>query len=132
MATKSHVQAPSQDTREVSALPPGVHIPDLDVVKAYVDDPLVFNVITPRLAEQMNTYTVIGASNAGRIKAPVLIQFGSLDTALSGQKELFDTIGAPDKTFKRYDGLKHEVYNELPQDRARVLSDMRTWLEAHV
>lgn len=120
---KIHVKSP---------LPPEFISRDLDVVKAYVDDPLVFNVITPRLAEQMNTYTVIGASNAGRIKAPVLIQFGSLDTALSGQKELFDTIGAPDKTFKRYDGLKHEVYNELPQDRARVLSDLRTWLEAHV
>ncbi|MRR39249.1 alpha/beta hydrolase [bacterium] len=120
---KIHVKSP---------LPPEFISRDMDVVRAYVDDPLVFNIITPRLAEQMNTYTEIGASNSGKIKTPVLIQFGSLDTALSGQKELFDTIGAADKTFKRYEGLKHEVYNELPPDRAKVLSDLRTWLDAHV
>lgn len=120
---KIHVKSP---------LPPEFISRDMDVVKAYVDDPLVFNVITPRLAEQMNTYTSIGASNAGRIKIPVLIQYGSIDTSFSGQKELFDAIGAADKTFKRYEGLKHEVYNELPPDRAKVLADLRTWLDAHV
>lgn len=115
-----------------SPLPPEFISRDKDVVKAYIDDPLVFNVITPRLAEQMNTYTLIGASNAGKINMPALVQFGSLDTAFSGQKELFETIGARDKTFKRYEGLKHEVYNELPSDRATVLSDLRTWLDARL
>ncbi len=115
-----------------SPLPPEFISRDKDVVKAYIDDPLVFNVITPRLAEQMNTYTLIGASNAGKIKMPALVQFGSLDTAFSGQKELFETIGSADKTFKRYEGLKHEVYNELPTDREKVLSDLRTWLDARV
>lgn len=129
-------------TKVLSKLLPKIHVKsplpaefisrDMDVVQAYKNDPLVFNVITPRLAEQMNTYTVIGASNAGKIKMPVLIQFGSLDTALSGQKELFETIGATDKTFKRYEGLKHEVYNELPPDRATVLSDLRAWLDARL
>jgi len=120
---KIHVKSP---------LPPEFISRDKDVVKAYIDDPLVFNVITPRLAEQMNTYTVIGSSNAGKIKMPVLIQYGSLDTALSGQKELYDTIGAKDKTFKRYEGLKHEVYNELPKDRATVLSDLKNWITARL
>lgn len=120
---KIHVKSP---------LPPEFISRDADVVRAYINDPLVFNVITPRLAEQMNTYTAIGASNAGMIKAPVLIQFGSLDTALSGQKELFDAIGSADKTFRRYEGLKHEVYNELPTDRAKVLADLRTWLDSHL
>ncbi len=120
---KIHVKSP---------LPPEFISRDPDVVKAYVDDPLVFNVITPRLAEQMNTYTLIGAANAGMIKAPVLIQYGSLDSALSGEKELFEAIGATDKTIKCYAGLKHEVYNELPADRATVLSHLRSWLDAHV
>ena len=115
-----------------SPLPPEFISRDTEVVKAYVDDPLVYNVITPRLAHEMNRYVVIGAQNAFKIKMPVLIQLGSQDTAFSGQKELFEMIGATDKTFKRYEGLKHEVYNELPADRAKVLADLRIWLDSHI
>jgi alpha-beta hydrolase superfamily lysophospholipase len=115
-----------------SPLPPDFISRDPDVVKAYVDDPLVYDVITPRLAEQMQKYQAIGAGNARRITMPVLIQQGSRDTSFSGQQELLDAIGAADKTFKLYEGLKHEVYNELPADRARVLADLRTWLDSHI
>ena len=47
-------------------------------------------------------------------------------------KLLFEMVGAKDKTFKLYEGLKHEVYNELAQDRIKVLQDLRLWLDAHV
>ena len=129
-------------TRILSSLLPSIHVKsplppefisrDPEVVRAYVEDPLVYNVITPRLAHEMNRYVVIGAQNAGRIQIPVLIQLGSRDTAFSGQKELFEMVGAKDKTFKLYEGLKHEVYNELLEDRTRVLADLRTWLDKHV
>lgn len=129
-------------TRILSSLLPSIHVKsplppefisrDPEVVRAYVEDPLVYNVITPRLAHEMNRYVVIGAQNAGRIQIPVLIQLGSRDTAFSGQKELFEMVGAKDKTFKPYEGLKHEVYNELLEDRTRVLADLRTWLDKHV
>ncbi len=115
-----------------SPLPPEFISRDKTVVKAYIDDPLVYNVITPRLAYEMNRFVVIGAQNSVNIKVPVLIQLGSKDTAFSGQKELFEMVGAKDKTFKLYEGLKHEVYNELPVDRARVLADLKSWLDAHV
>ena len=129
-------------TRILSRLLPSIHVKsplppefisrDPEVVKAYVEDPLVYNVITPRLAHEMNRYVVIGAENSGEIQIPVLIQLGSRDTAFSGQKELFEMVGAKDKTFKLYEGLKHEVYNELAQDRIKVLQDLRLWLDAHV
>ncbi|MDP2855178.1 MAG: lysophospholipase [Smithellaceae bacterium] len=115
-----------------SPLPPEFISRDMDVVKAYVNDPLVYNVITPRLAHEMNRYVVIGAQNAYKIQIPVLIQLGSRDTAFSGQKELFEMIGAKDKTFKLYEGLKHEVYNELAADRMKVLADLRFWLDGHL
>ena len=129
-------------TRVLSGILPSIHVKsplppefisrDPEVVKAYVDDPLVYNVITPRLAHEMNRYVVIGAEHASTIKIPVLIQLGSKDTAFSGQKELFEKIGAGDKTFKRYEGLRHEVYNELAADRAIVLADLHAWLDAHL
>ncbi len=115
-----------------SPLPPEFISRDMDVVKAYVNDPLVYNVITPRLAHEMNRYVVIGAKNASKIEVPVLIQLGSRDTAFSGQRELFEMIGAKDKTYRLYEGLKHEVYNELAEDRAKVLADLRSWLDSHL
>lgn len=45
--------------------------------------------------------------------------------------ELFDLAGAKNKTFKRYEGLKPEVYNERPEDRVKVLADLRSWLDSH-
>jgi len=115
-----------------SPLPPEFLSRDMNVVKAFVDDPLTYDVITPRLAHEMNRYALIGTQNACKITVPVLIQLGSRDTAFSGQCELFDRMGARDKTFSLYEGLRHEVYNELPADRARVLADLREWLDRHV
>ena len=61
-----------------------------------------------------------------------MIQHGSADTSFSGQQELIDSITAPDKTFKLYEGLRHEVYNELIADRDKVLSDLHAWLDNHL
>lgn len=129
-------------TKILSRLLPGIHVKsplppefisrDAEVVKAYVNDPLVYNVITPRLAEQMQTYLLIGAAKTQRISLPVLIQQGSADTSFSGQQELLDGIASKDKTYKLYEGLRHEVYNELPGDRAKVLSDLHAWLDRHL
>lgn len=115
-----------------SPLPPDFISRDPDVVKAYVDDPLVYDIITPRLAEQMYTYLAKGFEDASRIKLPVLIQCGSSDTSFSGQEDLYNRIDSKDKTIHIYEGLKHEVYNELLDDRAKVLGDLHTWVDKHV
>jgi len=114
-----------------SGLPPEFISRDPDVVKAYVDDPLTYDVITPRLAEQMYTYLDLGFSKAGNINIPVLIQCGSADTSFSGQEELYNAMTSNDKTIKIYEGLKHEVYNELEEDRKLVLKDLHNWLNEH-
>lgn len=115
-----------------SPLPPEFISRDPETVKAYVDDPMVYNVITPRLGEQLNTYIVLNARDAHKVKLPVLIQYGSQDTSFSGQEDLYTALGSADKTIKRYQGLKHEVYNELIEDRKVVLGDLHTWLDNHL
>lgn len=105
---------------------------DPEVVQAYIDDPLTYNVITPRLANEMYVFLDKGARNAGQITLPVLVQCGSEDISFSGQQQFADSLGSTDKTFKLYQGLKHEVYNELPEDRDKVLSDLLTWLNVHI
>jgi len=129
-------------TRILSHLVPGIHVKsplpadfisrDPEVVKAYVADPLVYDVITPRLGEQLQTYNERGYRNANRLVMPTLIQYGSEDTSFKGQNDLFQAVGASDKTIKVYEGCRHEVYNELPEARARVLSDLHAWLDKHL
>jgi len=115
-----------------STLPPDFISRDPEVVKAYVEDPYVYDIITPRLGEQMMTYNTIGYDNAGKLTMPTLIQYGTEDTSFSGQNDFFRAVGASDKTIKAYEGFRHEVYNELPQDRARALNDLHTWLDKHL
>jgi len=114
-----------------SVLPPDFISRDPDVVKAYVDDPLTYDVITPRLAEQMYTYLDLSYNESDRVQIPVLIQCGSADTSFSGQEKLYNRIRSEDKTIKIYEGLKHEVYNELKEDRKKVLNHLHSWLNDH-
>lgn len=115
-----------------SPLPPEVISHDPVEVRAYVNDPLVSTTITPRLVEQINAYLESGVKGLCALTLPVLIQFGSEDTSFRGQEELFRDIGARDKTFFRYDGLRHEVYNELIEGRTRALADLRVWMNNHL
>ena len=115
-----------------SPLDPNFISRDKDVVKAYIEDPYVFEVLSPRLGEQMNTYLLIGAGKVKDVKTPVLIQIGAEDRSFSGKQELFDNFGSTDKKIYLYEGLRHEVYNELIEDRKKVLSDLHKWLNAHI
>jgi len=39
-----------------------------------------------------------------------------------------EAAASGDRTVKVYDGLLHEVLNELPEDRARVHDDLASWV----
>ena len=41
-------------------------------------------------------------------------------------------LAAKDKTLHFYDGLYHEVYNELAPDRKKVLDDLENWIIGRV
>lgn len=106
---------------------------DKEAVKAYMEDPLVhYKKITVKLATIMfesfqNTITFVG-----NLKLPVLIQKGAADEAMKGTDELKAAFKTTDFTFNKYDGLYHEIYNELEKDREKVLKDLSSWLENHM
>ena len=80
---------------------------DPEVVKNYKADPLV---------------------NADKITA----RLGSEDKLIKGSDELDNLFKMHDKTIKIYEGLYHEVYNEIEKDRRIVLNDLRDWLDSHI
>ncbi len=106
---------------------------DPAVVKAYLDDPLVYNgKVTARLgAEMLKTMEQL-ALVSFMITLPVLIVQGGADRLVdpAGARTFHDRIGSKDKTLTIYDGLYHEVFNE--PEHPRVLADVQAWIEARL
>lgn len=105
---------------------------DPTVVEAYKNDPMIFSHITFRLGAEMSSAIAKLPTMISMIKLPILFQCGGADTLITGTEELFCHVTSPDKTLKIYNGLYHEVYNELEEDRTRVLSDLEEWLNKHL
>jgi alpha-beta hydrolase superfamily lysophospholipase len=106
---------------------------DPEVVKAYVNDPLVFHGKTPaRLAAEMLKAMLHVTAEAEKISLPFIALQGSADRLVnpSDAQLLYDKASSKDKTIKIYQGLYHEVFNE--PERAVVLKDVETWLKAHI
>jgi alpha-beta hydrolase superfamily lysophospholipase len=106
---------------------------DPEVVKAYVNDPLVFHAKTPaRLAAEMLKAMLRVTAEAGKITIPFIAVQGSADKLVDpgGIRILENKTSSLDKTIKVYDGLYHEVFNE--PERQIVLKDVENWLDAHL
>jgi alpha-beta hydrolase superfamily lysophospholipase len=68
-------------------------------------------------------------ARAPEVKLPLLLLQGDQDGAVdpAATREFFEKAGSPDKTFKLYPGLYHEIMNET--ERAQVMEDIVAWLE---
>ncbi|WP_455463272.1 alpha/beta hydrolase [Candidatus Hodarchaeum mangrovi] len=109
---------------------------DPEVVKAYQEDPYVHaEKITIRLAGEITKH-VDGLKDVYKnLTLPLLVQCGSEDSLMKikyFKDDLTNIFKMEDKKIKIYDGLYHEVYNELENDRIKVLKDLTDWLEQHV
>lgn len=125
--------------RMLSALIPKVGLVSLEaegvsrdpaVVKAYLEDPLVYRgKMTARLGAEMLGAMERVRAEANRIHLPLLILQGGADRLVdpSGAQMLYEKVASPDKKLIVYEGFYHEVFNEPQHDR--VLSDVEQWLE---
>ena len=94
-------------------------------------DPLRLTVTTPRWFFGCQAAQQALAGRGREITVPVLMTGGSADPVVStpAGKAFFETIGSSDKTYKEYDGYRHELLNEL--GREQVLNDISQWISAH-
>lgn len=104
---------------------------DPDVVRAYVEDPLVFHRPLPAgtVAEFLNRAATL-PGEVSAITAPTLLMYGTADGLCNPQGAVLvsERIGATDLTTIPYEGLYHEILNEPEQQR--VLDDLSGWLAA--
>lgn len=117
---------------DAPGIPPSAVSRDPSIVKAYAEDPLVFNENVPPECTATVMLTAQRAFEAAAsVTIPVLLIHGGADPIAdaSGSRDMRDALASPDKTLKVYDGLYHEVFNEPERDD--VIADVIGWLNAH-
>jgi lysophospholipase len=104
---------------------------DEAVAEAYRRDPWVQGDVTVGWAlEFLDALRELRGGGAAAITCPMLILHGEEDTIANpeGARWLAENAGARERKLIIYPGLKHELHNELPEDRARVFADIGAWL----
>jgi lysophospholipase len=103
---------------------------DPEVVRAYVEDPLVFKNMTMSLAgELMDAVARTGAS-AARVRTPLLMLHGALDPLCpaAGTQRFYDALTVEPREIRIYPELRHEIFNEPEQ--VSVFEDVLAWVRA--
>jgi len=101
---------------------------DQAVVEAYVTDPLVHHVAPARWAAEMMAAQGAALTAASRVTLPLLVLYGDDDAVADPAyaEAFFAAAGSTDKTRLHYEGLYHELFNEV--DREPVFADVAAWL----
>jgi alpha-beta hydrolase superfamily lysophospholipase len=101
---------------------------DPATVKAYVDDPLVHDRVTPRLARFIVDAGRYVRERAAQWRVPTLLLWAGADRCVAAAGSAAFAAAAPLQVVsrQRYPVLAHEIFNE--PERADVLADLTHWL----
>jgi len=115
-----------------TGLDPSLISRDREVVRKYVEDPMVHGVATARWYTEYRRAQDEAMRAASKLVLPTLILQGGADGIVdaSATSEFFRKLASPDKTLRVYDGFYHEVLNEPGKES--VLRDMDAWLTARI
>jgi alpha-beta hydrolase superfamily lysophospholipase len=107
---------------------------DQNVVRAYVDDPLVHDRVSARFFTELMAAMETVRQQVLSFRIPFLMQVAGDDHLVNAlaARQFFENLQAPDKTFHVYEGLYHEIYNEPAAQREQVLKDLEAWLAERV
>jgi alpha-beta hydrolase superfamily lysophospholipase len=110
-----------------SELDPEALSRDPEVVRAYLEDPLVQRKITASLASEMLSAMKRTAAAAAAVRVPMLLLHGEGDRIcpVAGSRNFFEQLKVTQRELHTYPGLRHEIFNE--PERAAVLDDLIGW-----
>ncbi|MCC6275341.1 MAG: lysophospholipase [Leptospiraceae bacterium] len=105
---------------------------DQATIDAYKADPLVHGKVSFQMATNLFHLSRSIREKAGIIKVPVYLIHGSDDGIIDveGSKELYQHLVYKNKQFKIYQGLYHELMNETPEEREKVLTDLKGFVDS--
>ena len=100
---------------------------DKEVVKDYLNDPLVHNRISLKMIISLQDAAAFALNNASRLKLPLLLMHGSSDqiTDPDGSRQ-FSESNKNNCTLKIWEGLYHEMYNE--PEKEEVFNYLMNWI----
>lgn len=122
----------------MSKLAPAVGIPtgldpnhvshDPEVVAAYAADPLNVTVASGRWFTETMAAQDDALARARDVRLPVLLEMAGDDriASLAAARNVFERLGSPDRTWRVYPGLFHEIWFELENEAP--LGDLEQWL----
>ncbi len=104
---------------------------DIKILRKHISDNKKIEKISLISAAEMERSMKWTMENAANLLSPTLIIQAGNDKIVDIEttKEFFEKIKTKDKTYREYDGLLHELWNE--KSRAQVFQDMFIWLEKH-
>lgn len=108
---------------------------DPQTVADYVADPLNFHGKVPaRTIGEMVRFAEALPPRLPGLRLPLLALHGGADRLAgpAGSRMVVERAGSQDKTLEVYEGLYHEIFNEPPDDRARVIGDLCAWVSRHI
>lgn len=106
---------------------------DRQVVKAYINDPLVYNgKVTARLGEQLISAISRVNRQTQKISRPLLIMHGESDliTDIEGSRQFFNAVPSTDKKLITWPDRYHELFNDPGYEA--VFSDMEAWITKRI
>jgi alpha-beta hydrolase superfamily lysophospholipase len=122
------------DLRINNGLKPGYISHDAQVVRQYLADPRVHAKISARLARFIATAGPATVAAAATWTTPTLLMYAGADKLVNpaGSRAFAEAATGPGSagfvTAKCFDGLYHELFNEL--DAAPVFDMLKAWLNA--
>ena len=113
-----------------TGLDPNLLSHDQEVVRKYVEDPLVHRVATARWFTEYRRAQDETMRSADKLTLPCLVIQGGADGIIDPAvaSKFYKRIVSSDKTLKVYDGFYHESLNEIGKET--VLADIDGWLAA--
>lgn len=101
---------------------------------AYGADPANHFKISLRLATELFANAQFCLDRAGEIRIPILLLHGSDDHVcdVKGSELLAASFRNPASRFVVYNGLYHEILNEVEKERMKVLNDVKKWIQGKV
>jgi len=105
---------------------------DPEVVKKYIEDPLVHDRVSARFYTSTVAAVEQAHKRAGEIKIPILVMQSGADGMVDpeGAREFFEKVSSPDKTLKYWEGFYHEMFNEV--EKEKPYQYLLAWLEQHL
>ena len=111
-----------------SGLDPNGLSRDPEVVRNYVDDPLVFGNLTPSLAAEMLSAIERTVGAGSQVSVPMLVIHGAADPIceVAGSERFARTLCAPGSRLQIYPELLHETLHE--PEREIVFQEILDWI----